>query len=102
MPDISQAVKGVGKFKDLFLPPQAIGLNITMRFSAGIHLLPCVSRTFVVAEVAHSLVVTNAPTYGEVVEPFPRQPKVPICSSLSFVVSDMPYCTSLESCNAVL
>jgi hypothetical protein len=95
MPDISQAVKGLGKFKDLFLPPQAIGLNITMRFSAGIYLLPCVSRTFVVAEVAHSLVVTNAPTYGEVVEPFPRQPKVPICSSLSFVVSDMPYCASL-------
>lgn len=82
-----QTAKGLGKFKDLYLPPQAIGKNITIRFSAGIYLLPCVSRTFVVAEIAHSLVVTNAPTYGEVVEPFPRQPKVLISSSLSFLAT---------------
>jgi len=71
-----QASNGIAKFRDLFLSSQAIGKDIKLLFSSGTTLLPCVSRIFVVAEVAHRLVVTNAPTFGEVVEPFPRQPNV--------------------------
>jgi len=66
----------MAKFRDLYLPAEAIGQNISLLFSAGILLLPTVSQVFVVAEVAHRLLVTNAPTAAEVVEPFPRQPKV--------------------------
>lgn len=72
------AQSGVAKFRDLYLPPAGIGKNVTMLFSAGILLLPTTSTMFVVAEVAHTLIVTNAPTFGLVVEPFPRQPKVEV------------------------
>lgn len=66
----------MAKFRDLYLPAEGLGQNISLHFSAGVLLLPTVSRVFVIAEVAHHLVVTNAPTAAQVVEPFPRQPEV--------------------------
>ena len=93
-----QAKEGMAKFRDLYLPAAGLGKNVSLQFSAGILILPTVSRVFVIAEVAHHLVVTNAPTAAEVAEPFPRQPKVLVSALIAktYLFSNMP--PHLQTC----